>query len=159
MKKEKKSAKILADKLKEKELTLALAESCTGGLVSSIIAEVPGASNVLWGSFVCYTHQAKVSMLDIDNSLLQKYGLVSMETAKAMATGALKKSGASISAACTGIAGPDSDGSSTPVGTVWIAVARNNGEITAKEFHFEGSRNEIRIKTATAVLEIIDTYL
>ena len=151
-------AQTLFNRLKEKKLTIVLAESCTGGLVSSLITEIPGASLVLWGSFVCYTQEAKVSMLDINNDLLLQHGLVSGETAKAMAEGALKKSSADISASCTGIAGPNGDGSSVPAGTVWIAAAMKGKESLVKEYHFNGSRNEVRLKAAIAVLEIINNY-
>ena len=148
----------ITDKLKKESLTLALAESCTCGLISSLIAEIPGASNVLWGSFVCYTQEAKVSMLEINNDLLLQHGLVSAETAKAMALGALQKSGASIAASCTGLAGPDGDGSPVPVGTVWTAAAMLGKETFVKEHHFSGSRNEVRLKAAIAVIETINNY-
>ncbi|MDR1251067.1 MAG: CinA family protein [Treponema sp.] len=134
--------------------TLVLAESCTAGLVSDFLARVPGASRVLWGSFVCYTAEAKVSMLGLDRKRLERYGLVSGETARDMALGALEKSGASVAASVTGLAGPDGDGSVVPVGTVWIATApREPGGVLTKEFHFQGSRNEVRLQAAAAVLE------
>ncbi|MDR2435333.1 MAG: CinA family protein [Treponema sp.] len=134
--------------------TLALAESCTAGLVSDFLARIPGASRVLWGSFVCYTAGAKVSMLGLDRERLERYGLVSGETARDMALGALGKSGSSAAAAVTGLAGPDGDGSGAAVGTVWIAVAlRDKGVVPAKEFRFRGSRNEVRLQAAAAVLE------
>jgi len=154
-----KKAEALVKKLKTLSLTVALAESCTAGMVSGLLANVAGASCVLWGSFVCYTQGAKVSMLGLDNDELSAYGLVSRETASSMAGGALQKSGADIAAAVTGLAGPDGDGSSVPVGTVWIASAVREGKVTAREFHFEGSRNTVRIRAATAVLEIIESLL
>jgi PncC family amidohydrolase len=135
---------------------LVLAESCTAGMVSDLLARIPGASGVLWGSFVCYTAEAKISMLGLDSARLERYGLVSKETACDMALGALEKSGASIAAAVTGIAGPDGDGSAVPTGTVWAAAAlRGKGIAAAREYHFTGSRNGIRLKASTAVLEIL----
>jgi PncC family amidohydrolase len=154
-----KTAEALIHILKEKPLTLALAESCTAGIVSALLAGIPGASAVLWGSFVTYTEEAKVSMLGIEGKTLETFGLVSKETACAMAQGALRKSGAGIAAAVTGLAGPGGDGSNVPVGTVWTAAALQNGEITAKEHHFTGTRNEVRISAAIAVLEMIQTIL
>jgi len=147
-----------ARKLIEKSsgLTVVLAESCTAGLVSAFMANIPGASAVLWGSYVCYTKEAKISMLGLDDSLLTANGLVSKETALSMAAGALQKSGADIAAAVTGLAGPDGDGSDLPVGTVWIAAALRNGEAEAKEFHFTGSRNVIRLRAAIEVIESIN---
>jgi PncC family amidohydrolase len=157
-----KTAEALIDKLKTLSLKLALAESCTAGLVSSLLGNIPGASAVLWGSFVCYAREAKVSMLGIDNNKLLAHGLVNRETVRAMADGALKKSGADVSAAVTGLAGPQGDGSKTKVGTVWVAAARRGGVTVEREFFFEGgagelpaetARNEIRLKAAIAVLE------
>jgi PncC family amidohydrolase len=154
-----KNAACLMEKLKALSLTVSLAESCTAGFISHLLACLPGASSVLWGSFVCYAKEAKVSMLNIDNNTLDTYGLVSRETACAMANGALQKSGANLAAAVTGLAGPDNDGSNTPVGTVWIAAVFQNKDAVAKEFHFSGSRNEIRIRAAAAVLEEINRFL
>jgi len=138
-------------------LNVVLAESCTAGLVSSLLACIPGASGVLWGSFVCYTKDAKVSMLGLNESELDTFGLVSRETACKMAAGALQKSAAGLAVAVTGLAGPTSDGSSVPVGTIWIAAALRDGnvKIEAKDFHFTGSRNEVRLRAAIAVLEEI----
>ncbi|MCL2243038.1 MAG: CinA family protein [Treponema sp.] len=150
-----KTARKVIQKLSWLSLTAALAESCTAGLVSAYMADTPGASGVLWGSYVCYTKEAKISMLGLDGGLLDVNGLVSRETAISMAEGALKKSGSDIAASVTGLAGPDGDGSDTPVGTVWIAAAIQNGQTTAKEFHFTGSRNVIRILAAVEVMESI----
>ena len=152
------TAKVLAEKLIKHSITLSLAESCTAGLVSSLLGNFSGISSVLWGTFVCYTQQAKVSMLGLDNEKLTANGLVNKETACDMALGALKKSGTDLAAAVTGIAGPHGDGSTVPVGTVWIAACKN-GVVTAKEFHFTGSRNEVRLKAAIAVLEMIDSFV
>ena len=159
IKKAEKTADTLIKKMKELSFTLALAESCTCGLVSSLLARIPGASAVLWGSFVCYTQEAKISMLDIDKNELLAHGLVSKETASFMAAGALQKSGADISASVTGLAGPQGDGSKTAVGTVWAAVAVRNGNTVVKEFHFDGSRNEVRLKAAIAVFELIQDLM
>jgi PncC family amidohydrolase len=131
---------------------IVLAESCTGGLAADLIARIPGASRVLWGSFVAYTPAAKAGMLGLDPRLLEQYGAVSRETACALAEGALEKSGVHLAAAVTGLAGPAGDGSAVPVGTVWIATAIR-GAAAARAFHFQGSRNEVRIFAAAAVLE------
>jgi len=146
----------LVNKLKELSAPIALAESCTAGLISGLLANVPGSSKVLWGSFVCYAKEAKVRMLDLDENMLASYGLVSRETACAMAQGALQKSGAVIAASVTGLAGPGGDGSCTPVGTVWAAVAGKETETAVMEFHFSGSRNEIRLSAAIAAMEMVD---
>jgi PncC family amidohydrolase len=152
---EKNAAKLI-EKLKAGKYILSLAESCTAGLVSDLLARVSGASAVLWGSFVCYTLEAKKRMLGIDGAFLEKYGLVSAETACEMASRALDISGSAISAAVTGLAGPLGDGSDKPVGTVFISIARRlngNSTVNVKPFFFSGSRAEIRTQAANAVLE------
>jgi PncC family amidohydrolase len=131
---------------------IVLAESCTGGLAAGLIARIPGASRVLWGSFVSYTPEAKVRMLGLSRRLLKKYGAVSRETACAMAEGALKKSGVFLALALTGLAGPGGDGSAVPVGTVWIAAAVRGVPAEAVEFYFEGGRNQIRNSAVAAAL-------
>jgi PncC family amidohydrolase len=145
--------------LAKESQTLALAESCTAGLAADLLAHIPGASKVLWGSFVCYTPEAKVAMLGLDPGRLKMHGLVSAETARDMALGALVKSGAGMAAGVTGLAGPCGDGSGVPVGTVWIAAVRRPGEAApAREFHFQGSRNDVRLQAAIAVLEVLEAF-
>jgi len=143
--------------LREREETAVLAESCTAGLAADLLARVPGASKVFWGSFVCYTEQAKVSMLGLDPRRLERYGLVSEETVCDMAQAALAKSGAFVAASVSGIAGPDGDGSGLPVGTVWIATALRGAAPHAALFNFCGSRNEIRHQAAhTLIKELLN---
>ena len=148
---------VLAEKL-VKDLAgrgkfIALAESCTAGLAADFIARVPGASGIFWGSYVAYTPEAKAAMLGVPAALVKKYGPVSMPVALAMAEGALKKSGAFWAFSVTGLAGPDGDNSSLPIGTVWIGIAGRDGKSRAKMFLFEGSRNEVREAAAAAALE------
>ena len=156
------AAKKLVERLIQRHDILVLAESCTAGLASDLVARVSGASAVLWGSFVCYQAEAKERMLGIDSGFLRRYGLVSRETAREMAFCALHLAGASIAAAVTGLAGPLGDGSDTPVGTVWVAVAKRLGSGEAgpvenwhqeKELHFQGTRAEVRMQAAAAVME------
>jgi PncC family amidohydrolase len=95
-------------------------------------------------------------MLGLDRDRLERYGLVSRETVCDMANGTLENSGAYIAAAVTGLAGPDGDGSAVPVGTIWAAAAlREKGIASVREYHFTGTRNEIRLLAAEAVLEIV----
>jgi PncC family amidohydrolase len=147
------AAKNLVKKLDAASWTLVLAESCTAGLVSDLIARIPGASRVLWGAFVSYTVEAKIRMLGLNRDFVDTYGAVSRETACAMAEGALEKSGAHIAAAVTGLAGPGGDGSEVPVGTVWIATAIRGGRTEAAVFHYQDSRNGIRNSAAAEVVE------
>jgi PncC family amidohydrolase len=143
----------LVQGLEASAMTMALAESCTGGLVADLITRIPGASRVFWGSFVSYTPEAKIRMLGLSPGLLEQYGAVSRETACAMAEGALEKSGVSLALALTGLAGPGGDGSAVPVGTVWVAAAVRGEPAEAAVFYFEGGRNEIRFFAAAAALE------
>jgi PncC family amidohydrolase len=136
-------------------LTLAAAESCTAGLAADLLARVPGASRVFWGSFVSYTPAAKTEMLGVDAKLLDRYGAVSRETARAMAEGALARSGADLAVSVTGLAGPEGDGSGVPVGTVWIGIARRGGESRASLYRYTGSRNEVRRRAARDALEAL----
>jgi PncC family amidohydrolase len=142
----------LIEKLSSASLSLVLAESCTAGLTADLLAQVPGASRVLWGSFVCYSIDAKERMLGLDGGLIRTYGAVSRETACAMAEAALARSGADVAAAVTGLAGPEGDGSSVPVGTVWIGVASRGGQSWASVFHYTGTRNEVRLAAALDAL-------
>jgi PncC family amidohydrolase len=141
--------------LSERSQTLAAAESCTAGLVADMIARIPGASAVLWGSFVTYMVDAKVKILGLDPRMVEQFGPVSRETASAMALGALEKSGADYAVAVTGLAGPGGDGTAVPVGTVWIAVVGRDRVPLASVFQFEGSRNGIRENAALKALEVL----
>jgi PncC family amidohydrolase len=153
-------AETVIHKLKELSKNLVLAESCTAGLISNYLAQISGASQVFFGSYVSYTKDAKITMLGIGRELLDKYALVSRETASLMASGALEKSGVDLAAAVTGLAGPSGDGSGVKIGTVWIASAsRKAGVLKTGKFQFDGSRNYIRICAAIEVLEIVKFQL
>ena len=112
----------VAGLLTERGLTVAAAESCTGGLLSKRLTDVPGSSRFFIGGIVAYSAQAKISMLGVDPGLIKEKGAVSREAALAMADGAREKLGAGIGVGITGIAGPDSDSSGLEVGTVFIAL-------------------------------------
>jgi len=143
-----------------------MAESCTAGMASDLIACISGASKVFWGGFVCYTPGAKEKMLGIPLTLIEKYGAVSRPVALAMAEGALEKSGADWALSITGLAGPGDDGSGLPVGTVWIGIAGRDEESPklswseAKNYFFSGSRNDVRKAAAEAALnELLERIL
>ncbi len=129
--------------------TIAVAESCTGGLVCAAITEVPGSSAVLGSGYVTYSNDAKMKMLGVNEDILDTFGAVSVAVAWAMAQGALKKSGADIAVAISGVAGPDGGTEKKPVGTVVFAVAekdKNPGEMTGDKIQFgsDKSRADIR---------------
>ena len=151
-----------------RSLYLAAAESCTGGLVADALTRIPGASTCFWGSFVCYTSQAKNLMLGVGEDTLNKYGEVSKETARLMALGALEKSGADTAVSITGLAGPGGAAGkqqNIPVGTVWIAAVLRDIDtaVKIKKCYFSGSRNEVRTQAAREALvqitELLETRL
>ncbi|MBL7072488.1 MAG: CinA family protein [Candidatus Omnitrophica bacterium] len=140
--------------LKKKKNTLALAESCTGGLISHRITNIPGSSAYFLGSVVCYSNDAKVSLLGVSKESIKKYGAVSRQTALAMAKGVRGLLGAEISAAITGIAGPSGGTKEKPVGLAFIAVISEKSSKTRKII-CKGSRESIKTQFADAVLNMI----
>lgn len=131
---------------------IALAESCTGGRVSSLITDVSGSSAWFNGSAVVYTNAAKSTLLDVDPELIDQYGAVSEAVAKAMAQGALHKLQADFALSITGIAGPGGGSASKPVGQVCFAVA-DHKSVDAKTMFFTGGRESIRSSAALFALE------
>src|ERR1700687_156473 len=124
---------------------LAVAESCTGGLLAAALTEIPGSSDVLDRGFVTYSNAAKQAMLGVPGAVLETRGAVSKETAEAMATGALERSGADLSAAVTGVAGPGGGTAAKPVGLVHFAAARRTGRLLHRERRYgDLGRGEIR---------------
>jgi PncC family amidohydrolase len=149
-------AAVLLEALAAASWTLAAAESCTAGLVADRLARIPGASRVFWGSFVAYAADAKTRLLGVDPALIRRHGAVSRETALAMASGALERSGVHIAVSATGLAGPDGDGSGQPVGTVWIGIARRGLPPEAVACRFAGDRNAVRSAAAgRAITELL----
>jgi PncC family amidohydrolase len=148
-------AERLIARLTAKSLKIVTAESCTGGLLADSLVQVPGASQVFWGGFVTYSVVAKRAILGLDEERIHRYGLVSAEIAGDMAEAALVSSDADVSVSITGLAGPESDGSATPVGTVWIGVAVRGKPADASLLHYCGSRNEIRLAATQDALNIV----
>ncbi|MDR1060273.1 MAG: nicotinamide-nucleotide amidohydrolase family protein [Clostridiales bacterium] len=129
--------------LAERGKTLALAESCTGGLAASRLTDIPGASRVLLMSAVTYSNEAKMSALGVKASTLQAFGAVSAETAREMAIGARKAFGSDMAVSVTGIAGPGGGTDEKPVGLVHLALADSAG-VRSKEIRAVGPRSRIR---------------
>ncbi len=147
---------MLFEALKERKMRIALAESCTGGLLGKLITDIPGSSEILWGSLVVYSNSAKESLLSVDPELIEHYGAVSREVVSAMSEGILKRSGADVSLAVTGIAGPDGGSPEKPVGTVWVSARKVSGKELYQKYHFPGSREMIRRRTAISALLITE---
>lgn len=146
--------KAVVDLLLANELTVTCVESCTGGMVSARLINVPGVSEVYKSGYVTYSNKAKRNILNVKKSTLQKHGAVSRQTAEEMVKGAATVSKADVAVALTGIAGPDGGTEEKPVGLVYIAC-NVKGTITVKEFHFRGNRMKIREAATTAALNLM----
>jgi nicotinamide-nucleotide amidase len=140
--------------LVQRNQTVAVAESCTGGLLANRITNVPGASAVFLAGYVCYANQAKIDMLDIDPQLIQKHGAVSEQVAHALAKNARACAGSDYALATTGIAGPGGGSPEKPVGTVCIALAVS-GETIAKKLFFPTDRETFKQIATQAALELL----
>jgi nicotinamide-nucleotide amidase len=155
------SAKRVIETAIAKKLTIATAESCTGGLVAGALTEIAGSSAAVLNGFVTYSNEAKQRMLGVPAATLQAYGAVSRETAIAMAEGALQNSPADISVAITGVAGPGGGSTDKPVGLVQFAATRRGGKTIAREERFgDLGRSEIRrrsVLVALAMLKEVET--
>jgi len=139
--------------------SLAVAESCTGGLLSGAVTSVPGSSGYFLGGIVAYHNQVKARALGVSPSLIEAYGAVSREAALAMAEGALARLPADVAVAVTGIAGPGGGTREKPVGTVWVAVADRGGVRRANRYRFGGDRQEVRRAAVRAALEAVVALL
>lgn len=144
------AAKILTDNGK----TLALAESCTGGLLGSKFTALTGASEFFLGGIISYANEVKVRQLNVKEKTLRIHGAVSMDTAEEMAKGAWKNLKSDYAISITGIAGPGGGTKEKPVGTVYIAVSSKN-KTTAKKFLFKGSRKEVREQAAAEAVKML----
>jgi nicotinamide-nucleotide amidase len=141
--------------LQKAKLTLATAESCTAGGVGQMITDVPGSSDVYLGGWVTYANALKQSQLGVSEALLATHGAVSGEVARAMAQGALSRSGADLAVSITGIAGPGGGSEAKPVGTVWIGLAARGQEPQAWHFHLPGDRDTVRDRAAKCALQAL----
>jgi PncC family amidohydrolase len=146
--------KAVGDLLKKRGLTLAVAESCTGGLLSSMITDVPGSSGYFTGSVVAYDNEVKKKTLGVKSATLREYGAVSVAAADEMASGVRKKLKTDIGIAVTGIAGPGGGTIRKPVGTVFIGVSVKDS-VFVKKFLFKGERKKIKKLSSTAALEMV----
>jgi nicotinamide-nucleotide amidase len=134
--------------LKARGFMLAMAESCTGGMVAEAITSIAGSSVSFDRGFVSYSNAAKIDMLDVSSKTLEEFGAVSEQTATEMALGALMHSEAQIAGSITGIAGPDGGSPEKPVGTVCFAWAGKNLPVSACTHWFDGDRNTVRQQAA-----------
>ncbi len=153
-------AEQLGSVLYNKHLTVATAESCTGGWVAQALTAIPGSSNWFLQGWITYSNESKSSQLDVPFELIVKYGAVSEQVVCAMVEGALYHSKADIALATTGVAGPDGGTTLNPIGAVWIAVAFKNSSIITEKLLLDGNRHEIRKKTVASILnKLLDNLL
>ncbi len=148
-------AAVVGRLLRDAKATIALAESCTGGLASTMITDVPGSSDYFLGSIVSYANEAKEGLLGVTEETLRAHGAVSAEAAREMARGARGRFDADLAVAITGIAGPDGGSAEKPVGTVFFALAAREGGEAAKKRLFVGDRSVIRRAAALQALELV----
>ena len=141
--------------LKAHAATLAVAESCTGGLIGHMLTTVPGSSEYLLADAVTYSNHAKTTLLGVDPDVLRVHGAVSSETAAAMAEGARKVVQATIGVSVTGVAGPSGGTVDKPVGTVWFGLAIDGKPTHTEVHHLAGGRDRIRTLSAYLALNLI----
>jgi len=145
---------VLVKLLKQHGLTLATAESCTGGLLAGRLVNVSGVSEVFGEGFVTYSNEAKMKYLNVKEETLRQFGAVSSQTAGEMAQGAARAAGANAGLAITGIAGPDGGTSAKPVGLVYIA-AYLNGSVAVNEYHLKGNRQKVRELSVIYAMDLL----
>ena len=152
-------ARAFIDECRRRQLTVATAESCSGGLLAGLLTEIPGASAVLQMGFITYSNASKRDLLGVDSQLIEQFGAVSAETAAAMAEGALRRAKTNLSIAVTGIAGPDGGTAVKPVGRVHIAAAAE-GRVTLQHIcDFQGDRTGIRLASVETALRLLQKQL
>jgi len=142
-------------RLKQENQTITCAESCTGGLIASMITEVSGSSSIFRGSVVTYCNEIKEQELDVKKETMIEFGVVSCEVVEQMCQGVLKKFDANFAIAVSGVAGPGGGTKNKPVGTVAIGVITSNGDKNIDIFHFKGDRKAVQIQAAKTALKLI----
>src|SRR3990172_233273 len=148
----------IGDLFRKNELKLAIAESCTGGLVSDRITNIPGSSDYFMGAIIAYSYEAKVNLLGVKWDTLTAFGAVSRDVVLEMARGARKALETEIGVSVSGIAGPGGETDEKPVGTTWIGLSTPDGD-WARHFCWGGNRIENKASSAQAVLQFLLDYL
>lgn len=146
--------KKVSDKLKEKHLTIATAESCTGGLLAHILTNISGSSEYFDRGVISYSNQSKINLLDVSEDTLIKHGAVSKQTAKEMAIGIKEKAKVDIGISTTGIAGPTGGTKEKPVGLVYIGIA-DSKNMKINKFNFKGERLQNKESTCNEAIKML----
>lgn len=152
-------ARNLLDGLRAQKYRLCVAESCTGGMLSSALTAIPGASDCFWAGITSYDNQAKINLLSVAEDTLRQYGAVSAETVKEMVEGVLMVSPVDMAIAISGIAGPGGASTAKPVGTVYIGCQIRARPITLELFNFRGNRDKIRSLACMKAMDIAISLL
>ncbi len=145
--------------LLEQNRTIAIAESCTGGLIGYRLTHVPGSSAYVERGALCYSNRSKMELLGVPAGLIEHYGAVSREVAEAMANGIRERAGVSVALSVTGIAGPTGATETKPVGLVYVGLDGGHGDTLTNEFRFHGDRSVIRQRAAQAALDVLRRWL
>jgi nicotinamide-nucleotide amidase len=148
---------VVAKLFTDKKLTLAIAESCTGGLIGHRLTNVAGSSKFFLGDLVTYSNEVKSALLGVSEATLKAHGAVSEDCVREMAAGARKRTGAAVSVATSGVAGPDGGTPDKPVGTVCIALSADDQSLT-RRYQFRGTRDWIKLITSQVALDWLRRY-
>jgi nicotinamide-nucleotide amidase len=149
---------VVAESLQRQTATIAVAESCTGGMLAARLTNVPGSSTYFLGGIVCYSNEMKTSLVDVPQELIEQHGAVSSEVALALAEGVRRRTDATMGVGITGIAGPTGGTAEKPVGLVHVAISDRAGARN-KAFQFAGDRQRIRLNATQAALDSVRRYL
>jgi nicotinamide-nucleotide amidase len=150
---------LLAALLRERALTIATAESCTGGLLAARLTELAGSSDYVAGGIVAYSNEIKTAAADVPAELIDRHGAVSQEVAQALARGARRRLGADIGVGITGIAGPGGGSEQKPVGLVWLSVVGPHGAELTRSVNLPGGRADVRDRATTVALHLVRRML
>lgn len=150
----------LGECLKAQGVKLATAESCSGGWIAKVITDLPGSSAWFEGSVVCYSNESKHDLLGVLPRTIDDFGAVSGDTVLEMTDGLFERTGAGVAVSVSGIAGPGGGTDEKPVGTVWLCWGKRDKTSVAREYHFEGDREAVRLQTVeAALLSILDVMI
>jgi nicotinamide-nucleotide amidase len=149
----------MSDAARERGFMIAAAESCTGGLFSTLVTDLPGSSDIFWGGLVTYADGAKTGILGVEEAVLREHGAVSRKTVEEMTQGVLSRSGADVAVAISGVAGPSGGTAEKPVGTVWFAVASEEVGVRAWKMNLGSRRDIIRRRSAVAAALCVETAI
>lgn len=149
----------LQDILRKSNKTITVAESCTGGLIASMITKISGSSDIFNGSIVSYSNNIKNRELNVKNKTLESFGAVSVEVVDEMLSGVIEKFNADFAIAISGIAGPTGATKNKPVGTVVIGVCNNSNKRKIDIYHFDGNREEVQINASKTALKKILKFI